>query len=421
MNRLITLALITVGTGTACGGTAKNDHAERVKPASLPSAATAGPLAIDPQGNIVVPQFLGRDVAIQRFTPNGARDSRFPVVAVAGSKYAPPVAMVAIQRDGKIVLFGRIVSRPPPEPKYDPQAYDLALARYLANGRLDPTFGSNGRIVTHLDRDLAGGAVGPDGTIVVVGSSIGPAANSAPKILRFRVDGRIWGEARTVSQGYYPKAVGALQGDGKVVIAVPGPYGPMGLKMVIVRHLPDGRFDRSFARGRRYEDPYGNTWPNAVVNEAFAASAMTVQRDGKIVIAGDGGLVRYSAAGRLDRSFGSGGEVVSFDPGDPGSFGALAIQRDGRIVAGGSKAESGGFALARYTEDGQSDPTFGDGGKVTNRALGPVDGIALQGDNVVVSAPSRSGRVLVRYTSAGKLDTRFGKDGTVTLIRTRAR
>ena len=48
---------------------------------------------------------------------------------------------------------------------------------------------------------------------------------------------------------------------------------------------------------------------------------------------------------------------------------AVAIQRDGSIVAAGGGA--GYFALARYTARGTLDPTFGTGGKVMTRFRSP--------------------------------------------------
>ena len=55
---------------------------------------------------------------------------------------------------------------------------------------------------------------------------------------------------------------------------------------------------------------------------------------------------------------------------------AVVIQKDGRIVAAGwsMTAGSGDFALVRYTAAGKLDPSFGQGGKVltTFDALAPT-------------------------------------------------
>src|SRR5262245_721285 len=71
------------------------------------------------------------------------------------------------------------------------------------------------------------------------------------------------------------------------------------------------------------------------------------------------------AAGDLDPTFGNGGKVITDFANGSGfnsdGASAVAVQSDGKIVvAGGS---DGDFALARYTSAGFLDPTFGSGGR----------------------------------------------------------
>lgn len=72
--------------------------------------------------------------------------------------------------------------------------------------------------------------------------------------------------------------------------------------------------------------------------------------------------------GSLDPSFGSGGVVKTGFRDFQDSAEAVAIQSDGKIVAGGysNNVGNGGqdFALARYNIDGSLDVLFGNGGKV---------------------------------------------------------
>jgi uncharacterized delta-60 repeat protein len=110
-----------------------------------------------------------------------------------------------------------------------------------------------------------------------------------------------------------------------------------------------------------------------------SASAVAVQPDGKIVVAGrsdnggkravrsgapldDFALVRYEADGRLDRSFGRGGIVVSSLADGELIAEDVALQPNGAIVAVGGG--SGSFVVARYRADGHLDGTFGDFGQV---------------------------------------------------------
>ncbi len=128
-----------------------------------------------------------------------------------------------------------------------------------------------------------------------------------------------------------------------------------------------------------------------------------------------------AAPGDLDTSFGTGGKVVT-DFGAGGDYAAaVAIQPNGKIVAGGD-AQIGttlGFALARYNANGSLDSSFGTGGKVTTGFGGSqgawIDGIALQKDGKIVAAgmersspPAREGAER-RRPSASPATTRMAR------------
>ena len=78
--------------------------------------------------------------------------------------------------------------------------------------------------------------------------------------------------------------------------------------------------------------------------------ALAAGRDGKLVVAGlsscsgrSFALARYTAAGTLDRSFGTGGKVLTrFGAQSFAAARSLAIQRDGKIVAGRLRARAPG-------------------------------------------------------------------------------
>jgi uncharacterized delta-60 repeat protein len=155
--------------------------------------------------------------------------------------------------------------------------------------------------------------------------------------------------------------------------------------------------------------------------DGSAASAVAIQSDGKIVVAGSA-LVRYNADGTLDTTFGDQGKVTTF------CCGALAIQPDGKIVGAGVSGVSPGnvdFALVRYLPNGTLDTTFsGDGTVTTDFGNGRLDGawaIVLQPDGkiVVVGASRVEGDsasedvALARYLPNGSLDATFSGDGKV--------
>jgi uncharacterized delta-60 repeat protein len=164
----------------------------------------------------------------------------------------------------------------------------------------------------------------------------------------------------------------------------------------------------------------------------FAYDVAISETDGTIVAAGQAGgaggrfaLVRYTATGALDPTFGGDGRVVTnFTSGIHGldrAFG-VALQADGKIVAAGAAAGAGGrVALARYNANGSLDTTFsGDGKVMTNFSPGDDFAwtVAIQpSDQKIVVAGGAGGpseRFLVaRYNPSGALDTTFSADGRV--------
>src|SRR5713226_2372800 len=98
------------------------------------------------------------------------------------------------------------------------------------------------------------------------------------------------------------------------------------------------------------------------------------------------------SAGDLDPSFGVGGQVqTDFPPNTSASGTAVVLQPDGKIVVAGSAENSAtgatNFALARYNPDGNLDPGFGTAGRVTTSVQGASSvGVALQPDGKIVLA-----------------------------------
>ncbi|HEY1358577.1 MAG TPA: hypothetical protein VGF21_09745 [Thermoleophilaceae bacterium] len=165
------------------------------------------------------------------------------------------------------------------------------------------------------------------------------------------------------------------------------------------------------------------------------ASAMVIQADDKIVVAGttesptndtDFALARYLPNGKLDTSFGGGDGIVTTDFDNFVDLGlAVGLASGGGIIVGGwSDVDSVGnhhFALARYTAAGVLDPGFDGDGRVTTvvSAVGFVDQIsalAIKSGQVVAAGESTDGSnidfTLARYSdSTGALDTSFDGDG----------
>ena len=280
---------------------------------------------------------------------------------------------------------------------------------YAAAGNLDPAFGNGGKVFTHIgfgDR-VTSLAFQPDGKIIAAGASgnRGIFFASDFAIVRYNADGSLdtsFGAGGKVTTDFfdyedYINAV-ALQTDGKIVVAGRARDGALAY-FGLARYNRDGSLDSTFGSGGK------------VVTSFFGHGddphALAIQPDGKLVVAGTAfsassitgddvpnanfGLARYNSDGSLDPTFGSVGKV-STDLGNDSGITAIAIQPDGKIVAGGntsSRDTNTDFALARYNEDGTLDSSFGSSGIVVTDFAGLpdfVDGLALQPDGKIVLA-----------------------------------
>ena len=184
--------------------------------------------------------------------------------------------------------------------------------------------------------------------------------------------------------------------------------------------LPSGALDPTFDGDGKVTTSFGTG--DDVIN------AMVIQPDGKILVAGTtsiGGnrhfaLARYNTDGSLDTTFYGDGKLFTVLGSGEDVVTALALQTDGRILAGGyatvDSSQRGAFALARYNADGSLDTTFDGDGRViaslASNASGAISALAVTNDgSVVVSGGQNSGAVLARFTADGMLDGTFDGDG----------
>jgi uncharacterized delta-60 repeat protein len=314
--------------------------------------------------------------------------------------------------------------------------FDFAVARYNSNGVLDTTFGTSGKVTTDLGspyEEATSVALQPDGKIVVAGGAVFGLFNDFV-LVRYNTNGTLdttfgaGGKVITNLAGVSAQAYSvAVQRDGKIVVAgeanVDGGY-----DFALVRYNTNGTLDTTFGtRGQVFTD-FGT------VQQGFSfaqASALALQPDGKIVLAGnaylgqdyDFALARYNINGTLDTTFGSGGRVTTDFATPNAGANAVAIQPDGMIVAGGLAKQS--LALVRYNPRGGLDLNFGIGGKVFTAfgINGAVDSLAIKGDGRIVAvgqafstSDSTYHYALVQYNSLGALDTSFGTGGKVTPV-----
>jgi uncharacterized delta-60 repeat protein len=324
--------------------------------------------------------------------------------------------------------------------------YDFALARYQTDGSIDPSFGHGGKVITDfgLSYDWAYALVlQPDGKIVVGG--VTDASGSRDFALaRYNRDGSLdagFGHDGRVIDNRRPLSADtiyglAVQPDGKILAG--GTTFPDRVVLrpnadfILARYTADGSPDAAFGVGGAVTTDFAKeSWDDA--------RALALQPDGSILLGGstncgnspgvlfgadDLALARYTAQGALDGTFGSGGKVIVDGGTMVEAIRALAVSRDGRIVAAGfvDGEHRGNLLAARFTRYGGLDPTFGVGG-MTVTDFGSLserlEGVAIQPDGRIVAAGQvarepNADFAAVRYDPQGRLDPSFGKDGLAT-------
>jgi uncharacterized delta-60 repeat protein len=297
-----------------------------------------------------------------------------------------------------------------------------------ASGSLDPSFGGNGKVAATFGGSDSAMVLQPDGKVIMVGGG------ADFTVARYNSDGTLDGSfgdaglAITDIEGGSDRAHAvALQSDGKIVVAG---YARVGNNddFAVVRYLANGTPDPAFGTlGEVTTDFFGTR------NRAYAVA---ITADGQVLVAGEtqlpvsGGdfaLVRYSAGGVLDTSFGGAalGKVTTDIVGGTDNGRNIAIGSGGSILVTGTITLAGDPVLehlgaARYTADGLPDSSFDTDGKlsINGRSLG--DGLALLADGkllVAGSIPAGNDRdfAVMRLLANGAPDGTFGSGGLATV------
>jgi uncharacterized delta-60 repeat protein len=348
-----------------------------------------------------------------RYLPNGELDPSFGnggwVDTDFGSFEFPHA--VAVQPDGGIVVAGE------GDCQY---AMCFVLARYRPDGSLDPGFGEGGIVRSPFGLVQASRAfdvsLAPDGKIVAAGfvQKGGDAQDSSHfAVARYLPDGHLDpsfsrdGRA-TVDFGYGNDIAYAIahQTRGRIVVAGQGTRNRYRTEddFAFARFRPNGRLDRSFSGdgrrtvnfgGRRFDVAYGL----GVRGRSIVATGSTVVAPER---APSVALARLTWNGRLARGFGR----RRARPGPGGGIGrAVLAEPGGRILVGGrafsdSSQDASDWTLLRYTRRGRLDRSFGgDGMVVTDFGTGEdsVRALAVHNGRILAAGSIYSSQGLARY------------------------
>ena len=341
----------------------------------------------------------GGDFGLARYNADGSLDPSFGVGGTVSTDFAgysfDGAAALATQ-GGKLVASGLTFA-------FTETSFDVALARYNADGSLDTSFGVGGKVITDFgghDESTAVVAL-PDGRVVIAGFTITFDGRENVILARYQADGSldstfgVGGKVVTDVPGIAKAFALAVQPDGKLVVAgIAGQLGYDDLNFALARYNPDGSLDTSFGAGGTVNSDIDGT------NDQ--ANALAVLANGKLVTAGvaadpltgrsDTALARYNPDGSLDRSFGPNGTVrVDLAAGNHDQANALAVLPNGKLATAGSAVTTEGgldFALARYQINGVLDRSIGSAGVMLTDFGGTdaASALAVQADGKLVMA-----------------------------------
>jgi len=316
--------------------------------------ALNGAIALQADGKILVagattnPLFPTSRIFL-RVNADGSLDSSFN----PGTDSAP--TNMAIQPDGKIILFGRF----------------SGTRRINPDGSLDPSFIAPVREV----RDML---IQPDGRIVIAGDFTSYAGTPRRHIARINADGSLDSSFDPGAGTNRPPSTLARLPDGRILAG--GDFYLAGdeVHLGVASFHPDGRIDPSF---------------KPLVGGRTQLQFAALAPGGKIVIAGYFDVVNETVRPMPVRLNPDGTIDGSFAPKvDDGGFFAVAVQPDGKVLGFGQTSTR----FFRLNEDGTEDSSF------TPR-LGVGGLIVLQPDGKILFTGSR----VIRLNPDGTVDTTF--------------
>jgi uncharacterized delta-60 repeat protein len=249
------------------------------------------------------------------------------------------------------------------------------FVKLTAKGELDLSFNTNQSGPDNTVKDVV---VLPDRKLLVTGNFVKYNGVTVNRLIRLNFDGTL-DTSFALGTGFNFTVYSiAVQPDGKILAAGSfSKYNGLAVNKVI-RLYPNGDLDSSFAIG---------TNPNDTPN------LLLLQTDGKVLVGGDfttfdgkasSKLIRLNLNGSVDSSF-------SIGTGFSSPIYAMALQKDGKIVIGGSFSTFNGQSIKRIVRlntNGSQDSSFISGTGFSN---GTVRSIVIQTNGKMLVGGSFSG------------------------------
>ena len=337
------------------------------------------------------------------------------------------VYVLATQADGKLLVAGQFTSL---RPGVGASAIRNNLARLNPDGSVDATFDPN------ANGPIRALVLQSDGRIVIGGDFTALQPNGAAttttrnRVARLNANGTLDLTFNpNISGGTLPQVNAlALQPNGKLVVGgrftTVQPGTTAAARNHVARFNADGSLDTAY-------NPNPNSIVLALVSQLeasnFTGTPRTAVGDGKIVIAGGFTSLQPSGTGvvttrnRIARLNANGTVDSEFDPNANNAVAALAVQRDGKIILGGSfstlqppgnENSATRNRLARLNANGTLDSEFypNFGGNVVAIALAPDGDVMVGGQFTSVwgrGTITTQRPYVARLNPDGSLDTGF--------------
>jgi uncharacterized delta-60 repeat protein len=353
---------------------------------------------------------------VSRFDANGHPDSNFNGTGENTTQFEgyseKYVSALALQPDGKLIAAGFIAF-------YGPYAqFALALTRYDKDGILDEDFGNGGKTTSSFHSSLIyqyGLFTTPEAKLLVTGWGYVDSAYRT-FLAKYNHDGSM--DTTFASKGILlPKENNYVsfltQGDGKILAS--GYYSDLNAYGV-ARYLQNGTPDSSYGQNGIImtlppgTDGTSNGPEFLQSNDKFITSNI-VHRD--TPYSSIYTISRYNTDGTLDASFGHNGKITS----DTSIYVIYKQENDKLWVRSGPvDYHSDSMLIVRYTADGIIDSSFGQNGKtVFHFNIGTTS--EQQDGSFIISGRVGLGpnatQALYKVKSNGLLDSTFGENGKV--------
>jgi uncharacterized delta-60 repeat protein len=377
---------------------------------TVPGGARAADIAVSNDGRVTIAGNTlssPRQAIVAKFRANGTLDPSFDT---DGKKLIGIASLSGIQALG-VEAAGRLT--------LIGQAHGgIAVARVKIDGSTATGFAGTGKVSMVLPRGFGsvGGGVGPGGSVLIGGSiAEGTVDYAAVKFTAAGVAdssfhaGGITEYGGSVHPGdvQVAQSVAAAPNGDRFLAGVIRGNQPQRVKLLAL--LPNGYRDPTFGL-----DGIGEFALNDTIGRGMAIAS-----GNRPVVVGCANcsqdhrsflVARWSATGQLDTNFGGGDGIVttSFGGADANATSA-AIASDGKIVVAGIAGSQ--IAVARYKVGGGLDPTFSGDGKRTISFTGQsvaADAVAIQSDGKIVVAGTLFNQAGESYAVA-----RLNSDGSL--------